>query len=37
MNFTYTTDFPSLTVQSTSAPYFLTGPMLQLFLPLMNK
>ncbi len=37
LNFTYTTDFPSLTAQSTSAQYFLTGPMLQLFLPLMNK
>ena len=37
LNFTYTTDFPSLTVQSTSAQYFLTGPMLRLFLPLMNK
>ena len=37
LNITYTTDFPSLTVQSTSGPYFLTGPMLQMFLPLMKK
>jgi hypothetical protein len=33
LNFTYTTDFPSLTVESASADYYLAAPLFHQFMP----
>jgi FtsP/CotA-like multicopper oxidase with cupredoxin domain len=37
LNFTYTTDFPSVTAKSMSAPYYLAGAWIQLFMPQVYK